>query len=77
MSSRVDLHVHSKFSDRPSEWILRIGSPEPGRVQNFKPVGQFRLPENETVTLAFPPLLDILEYCDREQLDEPIISTPA
>ena len=29
MSSRVDLHVHSKFSDRPSEWILRrIGSPE-------------------------------------------------
>ena len=29
MSSRVDLHVHSKFSDRPSEWILRrIGAPE-------------------------------------------------
>lgn len=29
MSSRVDLHVHSKYPDRPSEWILRrIGSPE-------------------------------------------------
>src|SRR5258705_4798123 len=29
MSSRVDLHVHSKFSDRLSEWILRrIGAPE-------------------------------------------------
>jgi predicted metal-dependent phosphoesterase TrpH len=29
MASRVDLHVHSKFSDRPTEWILRrIGSPE-------------------------------------------------
>ena len=29
MASKVDLHVHSKFSDRPSEWILRrIGSPE-------------------------------------------------
>ncbi len=27
--SRVDLHVHSKFSDRPSEWFLRrIGAPE-------------------------------------------------
>src|SRR5579863_1942523 len=27
--SRVDLHVHSKYSDRPSEWILRrIGAPE-------------------------------------------------
>ncbi|MCA8959786.1 MAG: glycosyltransferase [Planctomycetes bacterium] len=27
--SSADLHVHSKYSDRPSEWILRrIGSPE-------------------------------------------------
>ena len=27
--ARADLHVHSKFSDRPSEWLLRrIGSPE-------------------------------------------------
>ena len=48
----------------------------PGKVQNFKPVGKFQLPENESVTLAFPPLLDILEYCDRERLDELIISTP-
>ncbi len=29
MQSRVDLHVHSKYSDRPSEWLLRrIGAPE-------------------------------------------------
>ncbi len=29
MSARADIHVHSKYSDRPSEWILRrIGSPE-------------------------------------------------
>lgn len=27
--SKVDLHVHSKYSDRPSEWLLRrIGAPE-------------------------------------------------
>lgn len=27
--SRADLHVHSKYSDRPSEWVLRrIGAPE-------------------------------------------------
>ncbi|MFZ5832037.1 MAG: glycosyltransferase [Planctomycetota bacterium] len=27
--SKADLHVHSKYSDRPSEWFLRrIGSPE-------------------------------------------------
>jgi hypothetical protein len=29
MQCRADLHVHSKFSDRPSEWLLRrIGAPE-------------------------------------------------
>ena len=29
MVSRCDIHVHSKHSDRPSEWYLdRIGAPE-------------------------------------------------
>ena len=29
MTARCDLHVHSKHSNRPSEWILRrLGSPE-------------------------------------------------
>ena len=29
MQTKVDLHVHSKYSDRPSEWILRrVGAPE-------------------------------------------------
>lgn len=29
MQSRADLHVHSQYSDRPSEWFLRrIGAPE-------------------------------------------------
>ena len=29
MVCRVDMHVHAKYSDRPSEWILRrIGAPE-------------------------------------------------
>lgn len=29
MQSKADLHVHSKYSDRPSEWFLRrIGAPE-------------------------------------------------
>ena len=28
-TSACDLHVHSKYSDHPSEWLLRrIGSPE-------------------------------------------------
>lgn len=29
MESRADLHVHSKYSNRPSEWFLRrVGAPE-------------------------------------------------
>ncbi len=29
MESKADVHIHSKYSDRPSEWVLRrIGSPE-------------------------------------------------
>ncbi|MBN2450968.1 MAG: glycosyl transferase, partial [Lentisphaeria bacterium] len=29
MQAKADLHIHSKYSDRPSEWILRrIGAPE-------------------------------------------------
>ncbi len=48
----------------------------PGRVKNFEPIGHFALPENESITLAFPPFLDILEYCEREQFTELIVSTP-
>src|SRR5262249_42160256 len=29
MTSRADLHVHSRYSDRPTEWLLqRLGAPE-------------------------------------------------
>ncbi|MEZ5333691.1 MAG: glycosyl transferase, partial [Thermoanaerobaculia bacterium] len=29
MSTRVDLHAHSRYSDSPTEWLLRrIGAPE-------------------------------------------------
>lgn len=29
MQSKADLHVHTKYSDRPSEWFLRrVGAPE-------------------------------------------------
>lgn len=47
----------------------------PGAVQ-FTPVGSFPLPESDSINLDFPPFLDILDYCDREQFSEIIISTP-
>lgn len=45
-------------------------------VKNFRPAGSFPLPEYEDQQLAFPPFLDILEYCEREEIGEIVVSTP-
>lgn len=45
-------------------------------LNNFDPVGVFRLPEYESQMLVFPPFLDMLGYFEREGFDEIIISTP-
>ena len=50
--------------------------PTPYPVKNFKPVGVVSIPEYPDQRLAFPPFLDILEYIEREEFDEVIISTP-
>jgi glycosyltransferase involved in cell wall biosynthesis len=47
------------------------------KLHNFRPVGEFKLPENESITLGFPPFLEILDYCERQEFTEFIISTPA
>jgi glycosyltransferase involved in cell wall biosynthesis len=64
---RDDLTLIS-VADRPPAF--------PGRVQNFTPVGQFALPENANVNLAFPPFLEVLEYCERQDFTEIVVSTP-
>ena len=72
MCHQAQRHEHDltliSFSESAPEY--------PGRVKTFKPVGKFTLPEYDTMTLAFPPLLDVLEFCEREQFSELIISTP-
>ena len=45
-------------------------------VRNFRPIGEFELPEYELQKLSFPPVLQILDYVQREQFSEIIISTP-
>jgi glycosyltransferase involved in cell wall biosynthesis len=45
-------------------------------VQNFMPVGEFALPEYELQKLSFPPVLEILDFIQREQFTEILISTP-
>jgi glycosyltransferase involved in cell wall biosynthesis len=45
-------------------------------IMNFPPIGEFALPEYELQRVAFPPILQILDYIQREQFTEIIISTP-
>lgn len=45
-------------------------------IENFKPIGEFELPEYELQKLSFPPVLKILDYIQREGFTELIISTP-
>ncbi|MFL6538186.1 MAG: glycosyltransferase, partial [Chthoniobacterales bacterium] len=45
-------------------------------LKNFRPIGEFELPEYELQTLSFPPVLQILDYIQREGFSEIVISTP-
>src|SRR5437762_11297587 len=45
-------------------------------IKNFKPICEFELPEYELQKLSFPPILQILDYIQREKFTEIIISTP-
>jgi glycosyltransferase involved in cell wall biosynthesis len=45
-------------------------------IKNFTPIGEFELPEYELQKLSFPPILQILDYIQREGFTEVIISTP-
>ena len=45
-------------------------------IQNFKPIGEFEIPEYELQKLTFPPILEMIDYIQRERFTELIISTP-
>ncbi len=45
-------------------------------IKNFRPIGEFELPEYELQKLSFPPILQMLDYVQRERFSEIIISTP-
>ena len=45
-------------------------------IKNFTPVGEFELPEYELQKLSFPPVLQMIDYIQREGFTELIVSTP-
>ncbi len=42
----------------------------------FKPIGTVRLPEYPELIIQFPPILEILDYCYRENITQIISATP-
>src|SRR5207244_173315 len=45
-------------------------------IKNFPPIGEFELPEYELQKLRFSPVLQMLDYVQREKFTEFVISTP-
>jgi glycosyltransferase involved in cell wall biosynthesis len=45
-------------------------------LKNFRPVGSFKIPEYEMLEICFPPFLEVIEYIERNEFNEVIISTP-
>ncbi len=45
-------------------------------IKNFAPIGEFELPEYQLQKLSFPPILQMIDYIQREGFTELIISTP-
>lgn len=45
-------------------------------IVNFRPVGEFELPEYELQKLSFPPVLEIIDHIQRGGFTEVVISTP-
>ncbi len=45
-------------------------------VVDFRPFARFPIPGYESQTLALPPLLEVLDHCERERYSEILVSTP-
>ena len=46
------------------------------RIKNFQPVTGFRMPEYPEIQLFVPCLLELMQYIEREEFSEVIVSTP-
>lgn len=50
--------------------------PDDLRVARFKPLFEIPLPGYESLTLSVPPVLEVLEHCERQRYSEILVSTP-
>lgn len=65
---------------RGIELTVITSSPEEtgfaGGVMNFRSIGDFVLPEYPEIRLHFPPILDVIDYIEREGFTSIHVSTP-
>jgi len=45
-------------------------------VKHFKPIGAYRLPEYEQLKIFYPPVLEMLDYCHRQEFNHIHTATP-
>ena len=45
-------------------------------LENFPPIWQMPVPRYEELVLSLPPLLEVVEWVEREQIGEIVVSTP-
>jgi glycosyltransferase involved in cell wall biosynthesis len=66
--------------NRGVELTVITSSPKPtgyaDGVMNFQSIGDFTLPEYPELKLHFPPILDVIDYFEREQFTRIHVSTP-
>jgi glycosyltransferase involved in cell wall biosynthesis len=66
--------------DRGVELTVITSSPNPtgyeNGVMNFRSIGDFALPEYPDLKLHFPPVLDVIDYFERENFTHIHVSTP-
>lgn len=66
--------------ERGVELTVITSSPEPtgyrDGVMNFRSIGDFMLPEYPDLKLHFPPVLDVIDYFEREGFTRIHVSTP-
>ncbi|MEO0454627.1 MAG: glycosyltransferase [Verrucomicrobiota bacterium] len=73
---KADKDLTVVISATESDKGERAENQEGFQLKNFPPVGDFELPEYKLQKLSFPPVLDMIDYIERERFTECIISTP-
>jgi glycosyltransferase involved in cell wall biosynthesis len=68
--------AHARERGNPITVFTSLPAMPDADVLNFPPLGEFVIPEYETLKLSFPPFLHVIEALERGNFHELIISTP-